>query len=446
MRAPRPTLVSLALTALLATGCARTPEAEGRATDGPPVRVVLITLDTLRYDSFAGGDGPLALPAAMPRLAARAANGVSFSRFYVASSVTQPTHASLFTALHPWEHGVTRNGIVLGDDFPTIAEEMRNNGFETRAVVASFPCASRFGFGRGYDEYHEKFTTRFPGQKDWGGRNLPESGFFRLGDSVTEEAIAALDRATGRRQFFWFHYFDPHGPYGDSIGKYLVDKMIFKRIAAGRETDEVLQQARRYYQADVDALDQHLDRLLGRLESDEDEFETHIVLVADHGESLGEGGSVGHGYRLADCEIHVPCIILSPKITPGQRDDVAASVDVAPTLMSLAGLRPWEASGRDLTTGDGRSEARGMRRTFMRGKPKERRIDGADHQLEQHRFYAVDSGGQVRRGNAERLDGEDSPELRRLFESFQAQVESAIPQGELDPDVEEALRALGYVK
>ena len=60
--------------------------------------------------------------------------------------LTQPTHATLFTGKHPWQHGVTRNGQILLEERRTVAEELREAGFATRAVVASFPLAGRFWF------------------------------------------------------------------------------------------------------------------------------------------------------------------------------------------------------------------------------------------------------------------------------------------------------------
>ena len=70
-----------------------------------PVRVVLLTLDTLRYDAVdPSGDSP----ATLPLLAARARSGVQFTRFYASTPLTQPTHASLLTGLMPSQHGVHR--------------------------------------------------------------------------------------------------------------------------------------------------------------------------------------------------------------------------------------------------------------------------------------------------------------------------------------------------
>ena len=52
------------------------------------------------------------------------------------TSTTLPTHATMFTGLHPWHHGVTRNAMVLRGGHETLAERLREAGFETAAVVA----------------------------------------------------------------------------------------------------------------------------------------------------------------------------------------------------------------------------------------------------------------------------------------------------------------------
>jgi arylsulfatase A-like enzyme len=411
----------------------------------PAVRVVVITLDTLREDAFTGGPET---PSAMPRLLARAERGARFSRFYASTSTTDPSHATMFTALHPWEHGVTSNGDVLDERIVTVTEALCEAGFETRAVVASYPVAARFGFGQGFDEFHEDFTTGFDGLRRWEGHPAP-ARFFSVAETVTMHALRSLDGATARKQFFWFHYFDPHAPYGSSRGLKHAKWDVLRRIAAGEAEASVLDDVHRLYRADVEYLDRSLDTLLARLEADSDRFETHIVIVSDHGESLGEGGSLAHGNRLTAVEIRVPALILSPRVTPGVRQDVAGSIDVAPTLLAMAGLEPWGLGGRDLSRpGSGSADAVGMRRTFRRPAPTELRLDGKEHVLPNLLFYAVDSSGRIRRGNAHgMLDASDDgdQDLLARFRAFETQLAGRETPGVLDPEVERGLRELGYV-
>ena len=420
-------------------------------------RVVFITLDTLRYDSFAGGTDRAT---SMPRIRARAEGCLVFDRFYTATSTTQPTHATLFTALHPWQHGVTRNGQTLTQEHATVAEMLKNAGFRTAAVVASFPLSQRFGLNQGFDEYHDDFSQVLEGQEGWEGvENPPTGAFYSLAENVTDAAMDVLDRYAGdKRQFFWFHYFDPHGPYGDSFGTETVGPgtVLIRVVRDGANAREELLRARHLYDQDVSYLDRSLDRLFQRLSEDEGDFENHVLVVSDHGESFGEDGSVGHGRRLTEGQIHVPFFICSPKIRPGLRDDVAGSIDVTPTILSLADAKSATPSGRDLTKVPGKPRlAFGMRRTFGAGA-LDFRLDGSTHPVNMHLFYMVDEDGMIYHGNGEEVlpegaDGSKTIEkdlARRLttqFAAFEAELGSEADPG-IDPETQRALRALGYVQ
>lgn len=424
--------------AVFASGCSRPVPAR--------VRLVLVTLDTLRYDVFAGG----ALRAAMPRLLERARRGTRFSHFYAATSTTEPSHATMFTGLHPWQHGVVRNGEVLAGRFRTVAEVLREAGFETRAVVASYPLAAEFGFAQGFDAFYDRFTTGVRGARVWEGHTLPSGRFFSRADAVTAHALEALDAARGRRQFFWFHYFDPHAPYGSSRGKGWMESDVFRRVAAGEPASDVIAEVRRRYREDASYLDRELDRLLARLESDAGRYETHVLVVADHGERLGEADSVGHGYGLDPVEIRVPALILSPKLPPGVREDVAGSIDVAPTLVALAGVDATWPGGRDLVRGGASARppgALGMRRTFRARQPGERLLDGSVRPIPPLLFYAIDADGRTRLFDGRRLLGPPAPDdaaQRERFRAFERELAEHTARGALDPAVGQRLRALGY--
>ncbi len=430
--------------------------------------MVLITLDTLRYDSFAGSAGN---GTAMPRLERWARSATTFTRFYTSTASTQPSHASMLTGLHPWQHGVSRNGMELAAGHRTVTEELRDAGFATAAVVASFPVSARFGFGRGFERFDDRFVAGEVAGREWLGaaRRLAEGGqprvqagdpFYSLADHVVARALAELDAATARRQFFWFHFFDPHAPYGNAAGGPTVSPPSVLQLAArGEDPAPALARARRLYDADVAFLDAALARLLERLDRDAPQIATHIVIVGDHGESFGEEGSMAHGRRLIPSQLHVPCVLRSPLLASGVRDDVAGSIDVAPTLLAVAGVEDGLRQarpdpGRDLTLPP-RWPARafGMRRTYE--KPyKDRRLDGSVHLIDGFLFYFLDGSGELFRGNAEAVqpagsaalaDGEDRG-LRALFGGFEQDLARHQAGGVVDPEVEEKLEALGYVQ
>jgi len=445
------TLIACSLLAALAVlGCRSGDESVG-------TRVVLITLDTLRYDRFEPNDGG---SSAMPLTRAHAERGLVFERYYTVSPVTQPVHATLFTGLQPWEHGVTRNGIVLPDRYASIVDTFKRNGFETGAVVASFPVTQRFGFARGFDHWIEDFSKNLnQNKKLWEEHWKIESGkFFATGDGVTSRALAQLSAARAKKQFFWFHYFDPHAPYGASSGRDVVRRRdIMQAIPAGDAAVRgQLEKAKALYDADVAFLDRELDRLLQQLAADETHFETHIVVVSDHGESLGEDGSVGHGSRLTEAELRVPAFIISPSVRPGRRHDIAASIDVAPTLLALAGIemKGESLAGRDLASTTARhSQAFAMRRTFRETGKTEQRLDGEYYPLSGTLFGAVDEAGVIRRGNAQGFSSdsvESDPRIRDAvvaqFRNFQKSYEASERAHVLTPDARRALEALGYIE
>jgi arylsulfatase A-like enzyme len=381
----------------------------------------------------------------MPLTAAFAERGAVFESSYAATNVTQPTHATLFTGKHPWQHGVTRNGQILLEEHRTVAEELREAGFATGAVVASFPLAGRFGFAQGFSEYLEPFEFELgDGVEKWVDIPIDGSRFYSLADRITEAALDLIGRTTSPRQFFWFHYFDPHDPYGDTTEEPLPMAELVRSLA-GSDTDRAQQfrRAKALYEDDVASLDAALGRLFERLEADESRFDTHIVFTSDHGESFGEGGGIGHGHQLTPAELRVPLFIVSPDVEPGSRSDQAGSIDVMATLLALAGLDARSAQGRDLTASRsaGTSPVVGMRRSF----PNRR-----------NRFYAV-VDGVIWSGNAKRVRdegsreageagaGADAPQnLAPLFRRFQRLIENAASVEAIDEESRRALEALGY--
>ncbi len=416
-------------------------------------RLVLVTLDTLRYDSFAGSGGTASK---MPLLAKWAEQATVFDRFYSATSCTQPTHASMFTGLHPWQHGLSRNRTRLPEEQETVAEQLKEAGFATAAVVASFPLSRHFGFAQGFDRFHDEFVAGKLRRRTWfeaahrlAGEEqpapAPEDAFYSLADGVTDEALAQLDAATARRQFFWFHYFDPHEPYGDSAGeKTMGSRRALNLAAAGEDPTEAVERTRHLYDLDVAVLDRSLGRLLARLERDAADLETHVVVVADHGESFGEDASTGHERRLISSQIHVPCIIRSPRLEAGARHDVAGSIDIAATLLAMAGLDGTPA--RDLAQPPRRPpRVLGMRRTYE--EPfRDTRLDGTVHVFDGNLFYFVNERGEIYRGNSDQVAPEKGAEnLRELFASFEEELARVRRRALTDPESEKGLRALGYL-
>lgn len=437
--------VSLALAA-----CGGSGDAGGEL----PKRVVVITIDTLRFDRFTQEH--------MPETHGLFADGHVFTSFYSSTSTTQPTHASLLTGLHPWEHGVTRNGLILGDHFVTLPEALQDRGYWTSAVVTSYPLKGSFGYDQGFDAFDDEFAVDY--SQTWVGEEVEGGSFYSLGELAAARAEESLGEAPPGPQFFWFHFFDPHDPYGDTPsgeGEVVIQLPALRYL--GQQGDDTfpdwLQRARAQYDRDVRDLDQHLARVVRLILADAS-FQTAIILTADHGESFGEDGSLGHGDRVNSAQVHVPLAILVPGSKGASREDVAGTVDLAATVVGLAGIADGAFRGRNLMPpgSGGRPVAAdagvafGMRRV-LREEKVEIRLDGSRHRQSVPEFYAAHKGRLIA-GDSDALTLADAPgstdaipddqKIRALFGVFAASLEGAGAEV-LDSDAaREALGVLGY--
>jgi len=428
---------------------------KGKPQNARGRRIVLLTLDTLRWDSFYESTEH---QSQMPLSLARARRGLLFSEYYSAANITQPAHAAILTGKQPWNLGIFRNGMSLQERYRTIAEEMRSAGWHTGAVVGSFPVSQRFGFGQGFDSFKEAFSHSGHGKSRWEGHEVPESGFFGQASDVTGAAIKTLDEMTGLKQFFWFQYFDPHSPYGDSTdtpGPSI--RRVRQKALQGEEIKEDLKKMRSGYDHDVSFLDLWLDRLFSRLEEDGTTYETWVIGVSDHGESFGEGGSLGHGQSLGEEQIHVPLFIFQiGENSLSQQQAVCrtpvGSVDVAETILALADL-PGKTKGRNLFKYNGiPEEIYGMRRVFRPGR-REIRTDGRKHVLPEFLFFCAEPSGTLVVGNAKAITKSDTRlppgnlgKIQRHFAEIEERIQSRKNEGEnLDPESRRGLEALGYL-
>jgi arylsulfatase A-like enzyme len=344
---------------------------------------------------------------------------------------------------------------VLDEEVQTIAERMKAAGFATAAVVASFPLHHTFGFDQGFDAYDDDFTE--PGVGTWISKKVPDARFRSQATTITPKAVHLLRNFSAGDQFLWFHYFDPHSPYGDlSDGEsYLLTetRKRMKQPATAPDAVEMLPVLRQAYDRDLKALDESLAILFEEIFAGESRFETHVIFVADHGESFGEQGSIGHGTRLTEEQIHVPCFILSQRLRAETNDTPNGSADIAATILALAGISDGLSIGSNLTEPFNRERPiLGMRTTFAT-QFQEIRTDGLFHDLEEFEFFAVE-GQIIYRGDRHHVtaDGPNSggqSDLDRaasIFGDFERELRAKNPVELRDAETKRALGALGYVE
>jgi len=310
--------VVAAVMVFASTGCRR-PQHDGCAD----CNVVLISIDTLRADHV--GAYGYALPTT-PRFDALAAKGVLFENAIAQSSWTRPAHMSIFTGLHPHEHGFVSLGDTrrLEDSIPTLATVLKDKGYQTAAFVGGVNLSASFGFNRGFDTYRSN------------------GKYFR--DNL-EDIRYWLDHRPPGRFFLFLQGYDPHTPYLSDP----VDRQVFGLPAAPPQAShgatcrsEGPVSRIDPYIKEYDAATHRGDRYVGKLV---DELtarglmqRTILVVLSDHGEEFLEHGRCFHLATLHREVLHVPLLIVAPGLVPRRVPGlVSASVTIAPTVMELLG-------------------------------------------------------------------------------------------------------------
>jgi len=422
---------------------------------------ILIVVDALRADRlhFAGYDG---MPS--PNFDELQRQGAWFPRAYETAPWTIPSMASLFVSRLPSQHRVVRWGSKLPPDQTTLVEILQEAGYGTGGWTANRLMSVYRGFAQGFDEYklvlHPKLRPK----------TRPGTEFaVAPASEVTRAALRWLGRRSASDHhepfFAYLHYLEPHTPYlcPDESGEKcrmaeadLTTRLLKRRWEFdGREQDLI----RSLYDVNVARMDAALGDLMRELDTGGFLEDTWVILTADHGEHLGEGGAYVHGTTLKQPVVHIP-LLVSPPSREGSVVDVPVSLaDVAPTILDLAGLEiPDAFTGRSLRPAlEGRSlRSRPVVAELLQRGPK------PDPEI-LHRVTVIDGTHALllaRDGTLERFDLSEDPEQESplgasmdefgelLSASGMDPVESqdlSPGSAEIAPEMLEDLKALGYI-
>jgi arylsulfatase A-like enzyme len=271
--------------------------------------VLFISIDTLRADHL--GAYGYTRPTS-PRIDEFAKTAVLFEQAHSSASWTLPSLTSLMTSLYSSTHGCWKIESRLDPSFHTLAELLRNAGYDTAMVASHVFLSSRYGLQKGFTHVDSRIL-----QTD---QNITSPEISDKGIQWLRQKAAVKD---GIPWFLWLHYFDPHDTYLPHPG-------FSEKFGMKEEID--------LYDGEIAFTDHYVGKLLdelARLKLDED---TIVVIVADHGEEFMDHGSNRHGYDLYEETVRVPLMVRIPGYHPWRVAPVIATVDLMPTLLELASV------------------------------------------------------------------------------------------------------------
>jgi len=316
----------------------------------PPDVIIIVVADALRADRLScytqcPADGYTANRT--PHIDALARDGVLYRDMNAPAAWTKPSVATILTSLYPSTHRACGYKHILPDEVLTLPEILATRGYHTVGFVANIYLFHELNFHQGYAEYYDLDPL--------------ESSFYHKGDRCYQEAElvnwrvlpwleANCDQGSpsggqgsssgGRRSpsgdkrfFMYLHYMDPHGPYFvhpyDGRSYYCTDPSMAKL-----QSD--------VYDGEIAYFDRHFGNLIATLKRLGLYDDALIVFTSDHGEEFYEHQGWAHGKTLYQEITSVPLIVKYPgNVRAGTVDEgLARSLDIAPTILDVAGVEP----------------------------------------------------------------------------------------------------------
>ena len=343
-----------------------------------PANIVLILTDDYSLDLMSQNQDILSKT--MPNLARMIRDGVTFTHYFVTDSLCCPSRSSIFTGLLPHNSGVFTNSKPDGGYF---AFQANNDAAKTFAVTLHNAGYATAMMGKYLNGYMPQSGGVPEGWSEWdvagdGYANfnylLNENGVLRLpGPHLTDE-ISILGRkfitANKDRPFFLeLATFSPHGPYVPPVryDKAYADLAYpkspaydarpnasapawLKAIPALTADQKVKMEGSflRRLQSDS-GIDDMIGAVRQQLETLGIAGNTYVIFTSDNGFHMGEYSLRSGKLTPFDTDIHVPLVVIGPKIAAGSSaQQLAGNIDLAPTFAEIAGVKGLAVDGKSL--------------------------------------------------------------------------------------------------
>lgn len=369
------------------------------AREREPLDVLVVVLDCVRAGDFGGRAGPIE---GMPFVSQLQRESIVFPRATAPSPWTIPSHASLFTGLYPWQHGVHMKGALnLDTSLPTVPSLLHRAGYSTVSVSSNGFICPEFGLTAGFDasawgDWWEKFlrlpesgvppravnfpktqalpegtfwnslespvryANRFPLLLNAGSHLIsrilrPDAPFQPLVSPWIEPTVRQWVRAqpSATPLFCFVNLYDAHEPYLTepqairgvrALRDYARLRMDRTSLLTGHWTPSEweFEHLHGLYRDMIRRLDARLHALVDAFRDAGRWDRTLLILTSDHGQAFGEHGFLFHGYRVWEPLLRIPLWMRLPGGVGGGREAAgwASLIDIAPTAMLAAGQPP----------------------------------------------------------------------------------------------------------
>ena len=321
---------------------------------GPGINIVLISLDTLRADHLKCFGYKKETSPNMDRLGI---DGVMFTNAFSTTNWTLPAHISLLTSLDNRNHQVDKAHPYLDDSIITLSDVLRKNGYFTSAFTGGALVSQRFGFSKGFDSYVDFRRSHFQ-------RNSAEILF--------NNSEIWLNRNKDKKFFLFLHTYQIHEPYfsHSPFSSLFLNNKTLKWEKANMDEillDDESNGTKRYrnlspsekenivalYDGEIRYSDEYLIKpLIEKLKQLNLYQRTMIIVTSDHGEEFFDHMAWLHGHSLYNELIKIPLIIKFPfsQFKKIKSNKYVRITDIMPTILETVGIDPssYQFDGKSL--------------------------------------------------------------------------------------------------
>lgn len=337
--------------------------------------ILLLFTDQQRWDTISAlGNSHIQTP----HLDALARDSVVFDQCITPSPVCVPARLSMLSGQYPVRTGCNNNNVE---------NCYTGSGFYAQITAANYQscCVGKMhhlidpygpmGFEKRYtqeeladprDDYTQFIQKNYPWLFDYHGMRsemyyMPQISSLPPKDHPTQwigdhSVDFIKNRDKDRPMFLVSSFIHPHPPFAPPApwqklyrqdppapfcpeGLEGCQELIGDRCSCQRlmMSEQDVLRMKNYYYACVSFVDYQVGRIIDALKEEGIYDDTLIVFTSDHGDMMGDYGAVGKR-TMVDASCHVPCIVHYPGREHEARHQVCSLVDIAPTLLTYAGV------------------------------------------------------------------------------------------------------------